>query len=171
MPAEPRGASPLGPPAGPPSHEATTLLREILLISADFHAAVAQRLEVNKTDLAAMAYLIEYGPCGPRDLAAVLGITAPAATAVVDRLERAGHATRIPHPSDRRSQLVVPTPRSTARAVAAIVPMIADVDAAIHERTFSEREVIVDYLRDVVDRYRRHLGDSDVGGSQTPARE
>lgn len=171
MSAEPRGASPLGPPAGSRSHEATALLREILLLSTDVHAVISHRLEINKTDLSAMELLIERGPRGPRDLASALGISAPAATAVVDRLERAGHATRIPHPSDRRSQLVVPTPDATERAMAAIAPMIADIDGVIRERPSDEQAVIVDYLRDVVERYRRHATAGDLARSQPPATE
>ena len=51
-----------------------------------------------------------------KDLAARLGIDAPAATLVVDELERQGLVERRPHPSDRRVKLVAATARGTAAA-------------------------------------------------------
>jgi DNA-binding MarR family transcriptional regulator len=51
-----------------------------------------------------------------KDLAARLGIDAPAATLVVDELERQGLVERRPHPSDRRAKLVAATARGAAAA-------------------------------------------------------
>src|SRR5947209_12465861 len=46
------------------------------------------------------------------DLAQESRLTTGAITAVLDRLERAGYARRVPDPSDRRRVLVEPTPKA-----------------------------------------------------------
>ncbi len=50
------------------------------------------------------------------ELAAALGIDPPNCTPVVDDLEERGLVERRPHPTDRRSKLVVPTPTGTRLA-------------------------------------------------------
>lgn len=50
------------------------------------------------------------GSCRVNDIAAALSITVGGASQAVDRLERAGHCARRPHPADRRSSIVELTP-------------------------------------------------------------
>lgn len=47
--------------------------------------------------------------CTPKHLAAELDLSTGAITAMVDRLDKAGHVERIAHPTDRRSQLLTLT--------------------------------------------------------------
>lgn len=57
----------------------------------------------------ALSYLVRDGALGQSELAARLGITTGAATALVDRLERRGVAARQPHRTDRRRSIVTLT--------------------------------------------------------------
>lgn len=50
------------------------------------------------------------------ELAALLGIDAPATTVAVDDLETRGLVERRPHPTDRRAKVVVATTRGTSMA-------------------------------------------------------
>lgn len=92
-------------------------------LSGDFAGAL---LTAAETDL--LFHLIHGGsgqaPIGKLRRAA--GRTPSTTTAVVDRLERAGLATRHPNPEDRRSYLIVLTPRGrqVAKAVAERVQQI-----------------------------------------------
>lgn len=66
--------------------------------------------EVGLATLSALRVLHRHGGEGRvHDVSADLSITVGAASKLVDRLERAGLATRRPHPDDRRSSLVVLT--------------------------------------------------------------
>lgn len=143
---------------------ATKLMREILDVSEEFEAHVGRQLTVNPTDLHAMEHLIRSGPLGPTDLARRLGITTAAVTAVVDRLERLGHATRTPHPTDRRSVVVVPTPASVQRAMDTLMPMIMGIDGVLDGFTPAERGTIEVYLDRVVTVYRAQLPGTVPGG-------
>ncbi|WP_370248637.1 MarR family winged helix-turn-helix transcriptional regulator [Nocardioides sp.] len=62
--------------------------------------------EMHQTDLTALAMTMDAGEAGPMTpgaLGARLGISASAASSLVERLVRSGHLRREPHPHDRRS--------------------------------------------------------------------
>ena len=141
----------------PAPHDATILLRDIRAVSAAFEAQLASQLTVNATDLVAMEHLIEDGPLSPTDLAGRLGVTTAAMTTSIDRLTALGHVTRTPNPDDRRGVLVVPTPESTQRAMASILPMVSGIDRVLDDFDETQRAVIVDYLEKVIVAYRSHL--------------
>ena len=67
---------------------------------------VGQLLGINRTDSRALDILEQHGRMSAGQLAAASGLSTGAVTAVVDRLERAGHARRVPDPTDRRRVLV-----------------------------------------------------------------
>ena len=138
-------------------HEATVLLREIREVSAAFEAHLGAQLSVNPTDLAAMEHLIQDGPLTPTDLAGRLSLTTAAMTTSIDRLTALGHVTRVPNPGDRRGVLVVPTPESSQRAMASILPMVSGIDRVLGDFDDDQRTVIVEYLQRVIAAYREHL--------------
>lgn len=135
---------------------ATQALREFLQVSREFEGRLGRELAVNPTDLLAMEHMILSGPVGPSELARRLGITPPAATAVVDRLEAAGHVSRAINPTDRRGIVVTPNPESVTRAMAVLLPMIGAVDSALDEFTPEEQAIVTAYLDRVVATYREH---------------
>lgn len=72
---------------------------------------VADQLGVHRTDLRCIDVLSREHPMTAGRLAEVSGLTTGAVTAVIDRLEAAGYAYRVPDPNDRRRVLVEPTER------------------------------------------------------------
>ncbi|MBF4577913.1 MarR family winged helix-turn-helix transcriptional regulator [Frondihabitans sp. VKM Ac-2883] len=75
-----------------------------------FLDTAAHQLGVGTTDLDALLQLAEDEPVTPGQLRAHLQLTTGAITAVTDRLDAAGYLTRLQHPTDRRSLLLVLTP-------------------------------------------------------------
>nr|WP_315269064.1 MarR family transcriptional regulator [Microbacterium lemovicicum] len=77
------------------------------------HSDMKGDMEMNATDLAALRMLIMRESRGevvsPHDLARHLRITTASTTKMLDRLSRAGHLDRRPHPHDGRSRVVVLT--------------------------------------------------------------
>lgn len=133
------------------------LIREFLEVSADFEAQLGAQLEVNPTDLQAMEHLIMTGPLSPTELARRVGISTAAMTTVIDRLVAVGHATRRPHPTDRRGIVVVPEPQSVERAMRAIMPMVMSIDQVLDDFDEDEQATITEYLERVLASYRAHL--------------
>jgi len=144
-----------------PVHPATTLLRDILDVTGEFEKHVARELTVNATDLNAMEHLIQSGPLSPTDLAKRLDISTAAVTSVIDRLTAVGHVTREPQPNDRRGVLVVPQPKSVAKAMSTLMPMIMGINDVLDDFDETEKATIVDYLQRVLDTYRAQLPGDD----------
>lgn len=73
-----------------------------------------------------------------KDLATHLGLTGPAVTGLVDRLERAGHLCRVPNPDDGRSRHIELTPSSRQAYTVAM----DGTNSLLHElmASFSERD-------------------------------
>jgi DNA-binding MarR family transcriptional regulator len=87
---------------------------------------VCQLLGINRTDARCLDILEQEGSMSAGALAQESRLTTGAITAVIDRLERAGYARRVPDPADRRRVLVEATDKAFATATELMVdPMIA----------------------------------------------
>jgi DNA-binding MarR family transcriptional regulator len=71
-----------------------------------YAAAVAKRMGMGTSELAALEHLQAAGPMTPGRLGGRLSMSPGAVTALVDRLEERGHVERMPNPEDRRSALL-----------------------------------------------------------------
>lgn len=139
---------------GPPVHRATELLRDLVDATDAFRESLQDDLAVNATDLAAMQHLLTRGATSPTELARLLEISTTATTTVIDRLVELGHVSREPHPSDRRSILVVPSETSRARAFELLVPVLADLEAVLADFSDQEQAAITAYLERAAAVYR-----------------
>jgi DNA-binding MarR family transcriptional regulator len=104
-------------------------LREVLRADAEASRALAARLEVGMSDVLALQYLM-VGPLGPVELAHRLGMRSASVTLLLDRLERAGHVRRLPHPEDGRRKVVEATDRARADVLTALRPLTDGITQA-----------------------------------------
>lgn len=97
---------------------------------------------VRDNDLRALEYVVDAHSAGrsvsPKDLAASLGLTSASITALLDRLERAGHVSRITSPFDRRGLFIEPS-ADTAAVIQSTYDTIEYDLKAITARLGSER--------------------------------
>lgn len=108
---------------------------------------------VGATEMMAMAHLFTEGPCTPTELAEVLSVTTASVTALLDRLEKAGHLVRRRHPTDRRRLLVELEP-PTREALAAMFVYTGQATAhAAGSLSPGELAAVRRFLRDLVDAY------------------
>jgi DNA-binding MarR family transcriptional regulator len=109
--------------------------------------AAAAMLGIHTTDMHAGEVLDREGAMTIGELAQAVGLSPGAATALVDRLEDAGFATRVQDPANRRRVLVQPSKEAGGRAYAVFGPLIRNT-ASLLER-YSEQELILirDFLR------------------------
>ncbi|MFQ4147396.1 MarR family transcriptional regulator [Arthrobacter sp. LAPM80] len=133
----------------PRMHPATVVLRQILELNEVMEFAMRRELALKETDFQAMQHLIKHRTMSPGELAQLLHLTPAATTTVIDRLESKGHISRTPHPTDRRRQLISPSPKSVKETMARLMPMILGVDAKVRTYTPQEQEAIVDFLTSV----------------------
>jgi DNA-binding MarR family transcriptional regulator len=123
-----------------------------------FDGLAAEHLGVNRTDLHCLNIIENSGGLTAGELSEEAGLTTGAVTGVIDRLEEAGYARRIPDPADRRRVKVEVTPEFYRRAEAIWGPMAADWQSTLGARfTVAELERITEFLRATNDVARRHI--------------
>lgn len=112
-----------------------------------FENLAAERLGVSRTDLHCLNAIENAGGLSAGQLATAAGLTSGAVTGVIDRLERAGFARRVPDPADRRRVKVEVTPAFYERAGAIWGPLREDWQRALADRfTAAELERITEFL-------------------------
>src|SRR3712207_6438591 len=94
--------------------DAVRNLRALILAGERYRQVLSEYVGLGVTETQAVSYLTVHGDRGQNELAADLGLSSGASTALVDRLEREGIAERYPHPNDRRRTLVRLTSRGHA---------------------------------------------------------
>jgi DNA-binding MarR family transcriptional regulator len=136
-----------------------SLMRKAL--AAGRHRAAAGRmLGLSENEMLALQYLGLAGRLTPSALGSLLRLTSGGTTALVQRLERAGHVSRESHPHDGRSTLLRLTPRSEARATEAFAPLVAELDRLAGELSDADRAVVGAFLGRVADAAERHAEDA-----------
>ena len=147
--------------SGRPTHAPETVaLRDLATAGSAASAALARRMTMHPTDLAAMshiAYAVEQ--LGPGELSSRLGITPAATTDLVDRLEAAGHVLRERNPDDRRRVRLVPTETAKAEVRRQLADLLDCLDAVSEGFTPTERAAIRRYLEAAATAYRDYAQD------------
>ena len=82
----------------------------------------------------------------------LLTLTSGAVTALIDRLEKLGWASRTRHPDDRRKVIVTLTQNAWQIGQDELQPYLAAVDASDHQLGDDERAVVVAFLEDLIDK-------------------
>jgi len=132
----------------------TWLLRQLQTAMGDAETALARRLGIGPTDLAAMTHLtFAPTPIGPRELSGRLGITPGATTELVDRLERAGRLERRRDTVDRRRVQLHASAATLAEVAGALGPLLAALDGVAARLDTQDRDVVTRYLGDVLAAY------------------
>lgn len=155
---------------------AEAVMRELRALSTaqdrlDQHAM--HRFGVNRTDLRALDLIGQAGVISPTALAVALGMSTGATSAVLDRLEAAGYASREPDPGHRRRTLVRQTPRAEELGEQVFGPVIEgtitealgypdEALASIAEFLAAHRALLTRYLTTTT-------AAAGNGGSGTPA--
>jgi len=80
--------------------------RELATAVITFHETVARRFSMSAAESRCLGVLNDLEVATPGQLAQATGLTTGAITGIIDRLEKAGYASREPNPNDRRSLLV-----------------------------------------------------------------
>lgn len=82
-------------------------LRDMIQRIEVAHDRAAREQNLHPTDFACIGFLHRAaGPVSPKQIIAYMGLSSGSATALLDRLERAGYTRRLPNPDDRRSILI-----------------------------------------------------------------
>jgi DNA-binding MarR family transcriptional regulator len=116
---------------------------------ARHRAALARSLGLTDVEMLVLVHLQEQEALAPAQIARLLDLSSGGATALVQRLERAGHVTRRPHPTDRRSTLIELSEPTAKRLATAQVPMVEGLEQTIAPLVESERSAVARFFDDL----------------------
>src|SRR6478609_4203017 len=106
---------------------------------------------MGETDLLALRYLLRAQSAGervgPKDLSRTLGITTASTTSLIDRLVSSGHVRREPHPTDRRSLVIVPTSATDSEVRATLGEMHRRMLEVAESMSAEDARVVITFLR------------------------
>jgi DNA-binding MarR family transcriptional regulator len=109
---------------------------------------IADYLGLNRTDMRCLDIVERLDGVSAGRLAAEAGLSTGAVTTVLDRLERAGFARRVPDPGDRRRVLVELTP-TARRGLSELYAPLADATMRqLEGYTTEEVGLVRDFMRD-----------------------
>lgn len=115
--------------------------------------AALHSLGIGPNDAKVLRFLLQRGPddepVTPRMLAAMLGISSAATTALIDRLADAGWVEREPYPGDRRSIVVRETIDAASPARRILAVRRSSAVAAAARLAPAERRIVADFLDDI----------------------
>lgn len=139
----------------PEADRVVRALRALTNESEAYVAAAGREAAMHRTDLSGLALVMDLAKTGeqptPGRLSAELQLSAPATSAMLDRLERLGHVRRTPHPTDRRSVVVEMTDHAREVGAAMFGRLGAHVGPVLARRTEEELAVIAAFLEDAVE--------------------
>jgi DNA-binding MarR family transcriptional regulator len=108
--------------------------------------ATAEYFGTTRSDARCMDILAQAGAMSAGSLAKAVGLTYPAVSALIDRMERAGYVERIHDAKDRRRVIVAPTEKAAERAKGIFAGLIQDFRELLDQYTDAELRLIDSYL-------------------------
>ena len=132
--------------------EVRLLLRRFTIHRNRWIDTLCRHVGVSRSDYDALEALDEHGSLTPGELGTLLSLTSGSVTALVDRLEKLGWASRNGHPEDRRKVVVTLTQRAWQIGQDELKPYLDAVDAAAGQLSNDERAVVVRFLNDLLDK-------------------
>ena len=142
-------------PYAPSERELLRAVRDLVAADRLMRRDLSRRMTVGETDLRAIRYVMAATSLGrltaPHDLAEHLGISTAATTTMLDRLGAAGHLERVPHPTDRRSKVVVATEHAYAEVRAHLAETHDRMREAAARVPAPARSAVISFLQDLTE--------------------
>jgi DNA-binding MarR family transcriptional regulator len=143
--------------------EVRLLLRRFAIHRDRWIDALCRHVGVSRSDYDALEALDEHGSLTPGELGTLLSLTSGSVTALIDRLEKLGWASRNGHPEDRRKVVVTLTQKAWQIGQDELKPYLEAVDAAARQLSNDERAVVVRFLEDLTDKIAHAPRPQDEG--------
>lgn len=131
------------------SRDIERLLQAEIAAVLTYTAAVARRMGLGVSEIAALEHLQGAGELTPGQLGGRLSMTSGAVTALVDRLEREGFVERLPNPRDRRSSILRPTAGGTEEAMRHLGPLAVEIQKITNDLSGEERDAVGKFMQSV----------------------
>ncbi|WP_219106101.1 MarR family winged helix-turn-helix transcriptional regulator [Austwickia sp. TVS 96-490-7B] len=132
----------------------TELVRELSEETQRYVEDVGRSIGHHRSDVIALGVLVgaarDSKQVTPTDLAQSLGLSLAATTALIDRLESAGHVSRRPHPGDRRKTVLQLTEQARATSRAQFRPLSEAMQQQLQRYQPHDLDVVAAVLNDLL---------------------
>ena len=122
----------------------------------NFDSAIVDHIGINRTDGRCIDLIDQAGGMTAGELATAAGLTTGAVTAVIDRLEKAGLAQRVPDPTDRRRVRIEVAPKLWELNESLYGPLVAESQAIIDDLSDSEIARFTEFMNRAIELQARH---------------
>ena len=140
--------------------EVVTAIQQFVAEGGRVFGAFAAQQQLHPTDVHALLHVMlaegRGAPLTAGGLGAELDLSSGAVTALVDRLERAGHVTRARDAADRRKVLLHYSPEGRALAESFFEPLNARAAPLVGTYSQAELLMITRFLREMSDAFAAH---------------
>ncbi len=140
--------------------------------SAAFTQGVAEGAGLAPIDVQCLALLVDAGPLPSGRLAELTGLSAGAATRMVDRLAQAGYVRRLADPVDRRHVLVEVVPERAGQVAERVASLARRINEASAETSDEQLRAVATFLTRAVEavqaetaRLHEHVAGQGTEGS------
>lgn len=131
--------------------EIQLLLRRFALHRDRRIELLCRHVGVSRTDYDALEALDEHGPLTPSELGRLLTLTSGSVTALIDRLERLGWASRNRHPNDRRKVVITLIQGPWQIGQDQLKPYYDAVDTTVRQLDDDHRALVVQFLEELIE--------------------
>lgn len=138
------------------------LLRRFTMETERYIGAFGTDNEMHRTDLNALGAIMDATRAGeamtPSRLSTQLRLSAPATSALLDRLENAGHVRRVRSDTDRRRVDLVITETALGVGRALFLPLAERLRPVIERYPADQRALVAEFLAEVTTATRTAAG-------------
>ncbi|MDN4610329.1 MarR family winged helix-turn-helix transcriptional regulator [Arthrobacter burdickii] len=151
--------------------ELLVLLRQFTIETDRYVEAASERDSLYRTDLQALGIMMGAASAGltvtPGLLREELNLSSPATTALVDRLDSAGHVTRRRSDVDRRQVHLEMTEKARATGAMLFAPLARHISGVFDQYSDEQLALLLDMMRKVTDATvaAKNEARDDVGAS------
>ncbi|MHA7279569.1 MarR family winged helix-turn-helix transcriptional regulator [Arthrobacter sp. MDT2-2] len=135
--------------------ELLALLRQFTIETDRYVEAASERDSLYRTDLQALGIMMGAARAGltvtPGLLREELNLSSPATTALVDRLDSAGHVTRRRSDVDRRQVHLEMTEKARATGAMLFAPLARHISGVFDQYSDEQLALLLDMMRRVTD--------------------
>lgn len=124
------------------------LKRAYVIVRTDFRKTLGED-GMSARVFSALSFCIRFPNITQSELASIMGIERSGLVAIVDELEANSYLRRVPVPTDRRVQALVPTDAGRAAYRAALKAVRAHEDTLFSELTDDEKQTLLSLLKKI----------------------
>lgn len=124
--------------------------------STQFRTMIGRQMGLSANEVTCLNFLLAHKTGTPKEIADITGLTTGSTTTMIDRLERGGFIARQPHPTDRRSIIVIVTSEAQQKMAELATATQTDQKELLAQFSDHELTIIASFLTKLAKNTSKH---------------